>query len=266
MTPATVNRLWLTIVLVACGSWLTGCGESDEAKTRRWQEEQKFLADLEVQKEAEKERAVQRARLQVDLEAVEQVEKKLGEYADRQARLEDEANRKAVANLQWGTRRAIFSDTVVLQIHNIGEVTADFKLICQKADKRAEKTLLVKIAPGDTYELGTLEGWPDGFEYGDWCTTYVGPAWMGSHRRERAETATAASNGVAVQRPTRWQLTADRAVLYTEQTTSSRPIGEFVNGRVVDVKEIADEWLRIEQPDPGYLRKELFKRVEDNTP
>ncbi len=58
---------------------------------------------------------------------------------------------------------------------------------------------------------------------------------------------------------TDWLVTSNKAVVYTGPTTTSRALGELRRGARVQVAETRGAWLRIIQPDEGFVRKSALR-------
>jgi metalloendopeptidase OMA1, mitochondrial len=60
-----------------------------------------------------------------------------------------------------------------------------------------------------------------------------------------------------------WVVIGQKAVLYSKPSSKSTPIGEFKNGAVVTVVNEFDNWLEIDRPDHGFLRRKALAPYAD---
>ncbi len=170
----------------------SGCGKSQEEELElfRKKAEIQARADAMAQVEADKIRAAsaereaiakaEMERVKIETEAKVQAEKEQRDWerqrqdqADRE-RSEIYARRKAAADCEAGFRGSLMKEgTYVLVLRNVSGQTADFKLRCYTTSG-SSKTFNIAISPGESYELGYLEGWPGNFVSGEYAEAYFG--------------------------------------------------------------------------------------------
>lgn len=89
--------------------------------------------------------------------------------AEAYRRSEEYARQKAVQDVEAGFRGSLMeSGTYVLRLRNVSNQTADFQLKCYQTSGRY-KTFPIALSPGNTSEIGFLEGWPGNFVTGEYC-------------------------------------------------------------------------------------------------
>jgi hypothetical protein len=91
--------------------------------------------------------------------------------ADEEAykRSEEYARKKAVEDVEAGFRGSLMDEgTAVLTLRNASNQTADFQLRCYQTNGHY-KTFLIALSPGNSTEIGFLEGWPGNFVSGEYC-------------------------------------------------------------------------------------------------
>ncbi len=169
---------------------VSGCGRSQEEELElfRKKAEIQARADAMARVEADKIRAdaaereakarAEEVRVKIETEAKIQAEKEQRDWerqrqdqADR-TRSEIYARRKAAVDCEAGFRRSLSKEgTYVLVLRNVSGQTADFKLRCYTTSG-SSKAFNIAISPGESYELGYLEGWSGNFVSGEYAEAY----------------------------------------------------------------------------------------------
>ena len=68
--------------------------------------------------------------------------------------------------------------------------------------------------------------------------------------------------GVSTETPTSWKVTAKKALVYARPSTSSKALGELRQGATIAAAETKGVWIRIVQPDTGYVRRSLATPIQ----
>jgi hypothetical protein len=85
---------------------------------------------------------------------------------------EESAKRKAVADIEAGFRNSLAKpDTYVLMLKNVSNQPANFQLRCYQTNGM-NRIFSIAILPGNSTEIGFLEGWYGNFVPGEYCQAF----------------------------------------------------------------------------------------------
>lgn len=180
----------IVLSLLACAA-ISACGESPAARAQRVSEEMEIIerraeavaraharVNAEVaQRKANAERLQAEAQERLRIEREEREAARQERLAAAQQQADAMQRRKAVQDLEAGFRTSLaIENTAVLQLRNPSGSQAAFQLRCYLTNGNYS-TFAVAVAPGETKEIGFLEGWEGNFVSGEYCTAqYDGQA------------------------------------------------------------------------------------------